>query len=82
MGRLDPQDGLLPIGMNRATDLWESDHPGSAADPEQIPAHAADGSIEVGEGTGVVFVLLPGRPDHTVVDRATGHLAEWCGESR
>ena len=47
------------------------------SDPELIPVpvHAADGSIEVTDATGIVFVLLPGldylppfllRPDHVM----------------
>jgi serine/threonine protein kinase/formylglycine-generating enzyme required for sulfatase activity len=58
--------GLVPIGMNPVTKLWEFYELRSAwdgaGDPGsiEIPAHRADGSIEVGEHTGIVFVLLPG----------------------
>ncbi len=65
---LEPQRGLVPIGMNPVTRLWEFYHLRSAWDPERgidpaelaIPRHAADGGIDVEEDTGIVFVLIPG----------------------
>jgi formylglycine-generating enzyme required for sulfatase activity len=66
---LRPQTGLVPIGRNPATGLWEFYHLRSAWDPQtgidgaralEVPAHDRDGRIAVGEGTGIVFVLLPG----------------------
>ncbi|MFY9342885.1 MAG: SUMF1/EgtB/PvdO family nonheme iron enzyme [Planctomycetota bacterium] len=58
--------GLVPIGMNPATKLWEFYELRSAwdgkADPRTltIPVHEADGTIRVTGETGIVFVLLPG----------------------
>ncbi len=58
--------GLVPIGMNPVTKLWEFYDLRSAwdgvGDPAAlpIPRHASDGRIEIGEDTGIVFVLLPG----------------------
>ncbi|HEX5050199.1 MAG TPA: SUMF1/EgtB/PvdO family nonheme iron enzyme [Planctomycetota bacterium] len=58
--------GLVPIGMNPATKLWEFYELRSAwdgvVDPATIaiPSHGPDGSIAVDETTGIVFVLLPG----------------------
>lgn len=58
--------GLVPIGMNPATKLWEFYELRSAwngnSDPAAIaiPAHGADGSLAVTDATGIVFVLLPG----------------------
>lgn len=58
--------GLVPIGKNPRTGLWEFYDLRSAwdgvCDPStlQIPTHADDGSIQVGADTGVVFVLVPG----------------------
>ncbi len=63
---LKPQMGLVPIGMNPVTLLWEFYHLRSAwdgtSDPAQlaIPAHRGDGSITMTGDTGIVFVLLPG----------------------
>jgi formylglycine-generating enzyme required for sulfatase activity len=63
---LFPQTGLVPIGMNPVTKLWEFYHLRSAWDgvtePSEIevPKHQADGTIRVDDGTGIVFVLLPG----------------------
>ena len=63
---LIPQMGLVPLGMNPETKLWEFYHLRSAwdgtSDPTTIalPTHREDGSIEVTADTGIVFVLLPG----------------------
>jgi serine/threonine protein kinase/formylglycine-generating enzyme required for sulfatase activity len=63
---LRPQIGLVPIGENPVTGLWEFYELRSAWDGTTdaaaiaIPAHRADGSIEVTGETGIVFVLLPG----------------------
>ncbi|MCA8941780.1 MAG: SUMF1/EgtB/PvdO family nonheme iron enzyme [Planctomycetes bacterium] len=57
---LRPQPGLVPIGMNPVTRLWEFYDLRSAADPTVVPRHAADGTIEVTGETGIVFVLVPG----------------------
>lgn len=65
---LTQQTGLVPIGMNPETLLWEFYHLRSAFDPRlgddpreiEIPAHQPDGRIEVGPDTGIVFVLIPG----------------------
>jgi formylglycine-generating enzyme required for sulfatase activity len=65
---LKPQVGLVPIGMNPVTKLWEFYDLRTACDiragedPAKlgIPVHREDGSIEVKDGTGVVFVLIPG----------------------
>jgi hypothetical protein len=66
---LKPQQGLVPIGMNPVTKLWEFYHLRSAWDPRsgqdpaeiEIPEHDPEtGRIAVGEATGIVFVLIPG----------------------
>jgi formylglycine-generating enzyme required for sulfatase activity len=65
---LKPQIGLVPIGMNPVTKLWEFYDLRSACDVKagedpaklEIPTHREDGSIEMKDGTGVVFVLIPG----------------------
>ncbi|MGK0205208.1 MAG: sulfatase activating formylglycine-generating enzyme, partial [Planctomycetota bacterium] len=60
------QMGLVPLGMNPVTRLWEFYHLRSAwdgtSDPAEIalPTHREDGSIDVTGDTGIVFVLLPG----------------------
>ncbi|MBK8978192.1 MAG: protein kinase [Planctomycetes bacterium] len=66
---LKPQLGLVPIGMNPVTKLWEFYHLRSAWDPVsgrdpaelEIPRHdPKTGHITVTDDTGIVFVLLPG----------------------
>ncbi|MFN9331980.1 MAG: bifunctional serine/threonine-protein kinase/formylglycine-generating enzyme family protein [Planctomycetota bacterium] len=65
---LRPQPGLVPIGKNPATGLWEFYDLRSAvdrADPEvarqlAIPRHRPDGGLDLGPDAGIVFVLVPG----------------------
>ncbi|MEM9802590.1 MAG: SUMF1/EgtB/PvdO family nonheme iron enzyme, partial [Planctomycetota bacterium] len=65
---LEPQWGLVPLGMNPATGLWEFYHLRSAHDPASdrdprtlpIPERNADGAFDITEATGVIFILLPG----------------------
>jgi formylglycine-generating enzyme required for sulfatase activity len=63
---LEPQLGLVPIGMNPVTRLWEFYDLRSAwdgvSDPAtiEIPQHDESGWIDVTESTGIVFVLVPG----------------------
>ena len=60
---------LVPIGENPATGLFEAYHLASAWDQKcdplslEIPTHAKDGSLawQSTPGSGVVFVLVPGR---------------------
>jgi formylglycine-generating enzyme required for sulfatase activity len=58
--------GLVPIGMNPKTKLWEFYDLRSAWNGKQptseieIPRHKENGSIEVQDSTGIVLVLLPG----------------------
>lgn len=63
---LEPQIGLVPIGMNPATHLWEFYHLRSAG-PDPIKAripnvsdYDSKGRLRVGKETGIVFVLVPG----------------------
>jgi formylglycine-generating enzyme required for sulfatase activity len=53
---LPPQLGLLPIGRDRESGLWEFAHLQSGAPP----ARGDDGALELGDDTGIVLVLLPG----------------------
>jgi len=54
-----PQLGLLPIGPDPESGLWEFSHLASAEGFE--PAErGADGKIVLKEGTGIVLVLVPG----------------------
>jgi len=53
--RLVPQLGLLPLGRDPASELWEFAHLQSGA----APARRADGTLELREDTGLVLVLLP-----------------------
>ncbi|MCA8964280.1 MAG: SUMF1/EgtB/PvdO family nonheme iron enzyme, partial [Planctomycetes bacterium] len=64
---LQPQMGLIPLGMNPTTKLWEFYHLRSAWDPAE---HADPADVEIPQyrgkaqfdmnGRGLVFVLLPG----------------------
>ena len=54
--RINPQLGLLPIGRDPDSDLWEFAHL-QTGEPAQ---RGADGKLNLEEDTGLVFVLLPG----------------------
>ncbi|MEZ4295653.1 MAG: formylglycine-generating enzyme family protein [Polyangiaceae bacterium] len=54
--RLTPQLGLLPLGRDPRSGLWEFAHLASG----EVPARDADGKLTLQEATGVVLVLLPG----------------------
>lgn len=86
---LRPQPGLVPIGMNPDTGLWEFYHLRSAWDPDsptppdqlRIPSHQA-GSDEVTKAPGIIFVLIPGgrfvmgrgAEDSMVISKLDGSL--------
>ncbi len=58
--------GLVPIGENPVTNLWEFYDLRSAWDGEsnpaaiEVPKHEPDGTIKMTGATGIVFALLPG----------------------
>ena len=64
---LKPQMGLIPIGMNPQSKLWEFYHLRSAWDPDkqpdpaaiEIPTYGENGKLDM-DGRGIVFVLIPG----------------------
>jgi len=53
---LGPQMGLIPLGADPYSGLWEFWHVQSGAEPQR----GADGGVVMEEHTGLVFVLLPG----------------------
>ncbi|MFT5152128.1 MAG: serine/threonine protein kinase, partial [Planctomycetota bacterium] len=53
---LTPQMGLVPIGADADSGLWEFWHVQTGTEP----ARGGDGKLEMEDGTGLVFVLLPG----------------------
>jgi formylglycine-generating enzyme required for sulfatase activity/tRNA A-37 threonylcarbamoyl transferase component Bud32 len=55
---LAPQRGLLPLGPDPVTGLWEFWQPQTGARPER----GADGRFVITSETALVFVLLPGGP--------------------
>jgi len=72
--RLTPQLGLLPLGENPATGLWEFVHLQTGTEPALAPdgrvLRDAEGRLTLSPETGMVFVLLPGGhvPKSTVGD--------------
>ncbi len=52
---IDPQLGLVPIGRDRASGLWEFAHLASGSPPERGP----DGALVLKPDNSLVFVLLP-----------------------
>ncbi|MCE9592597.1 MAG: SUMF1/EgtB/PvdO family nonheme iron enzyme [Planctomycetes bacterium] len=53
---LSPQLGLVPIGRDPASGLWEFSH----VETGEIAARGADGKLVMSEHMGLVFVLVPG----------------------
>ena len=54
--RIKPQEGLVPLGRDPQSGLWEFWHVQSGAKPEV----AEDGQLRLTEPSGLIFVLLPG----------------------
>ena len=54
---LSPQVGLIPIGRDPDSGLWEF---GLWKQTGEIPTRAADGSLTLEDHSGLVFVLIPG----------------------
>jgi serine/threonine protein kinase/formylglycine-generating enzyme required for sulfatase activity len=58
-----PQLGLIPIGKDPASGLWEFLHLQTAApNGDPIPRRGPNGRFVVTEAMGMVFILLPGGP--------------------
>jgi formylglycine-generating enzyme required for sulfatase activity len=53
---LSPQVGLVPIGRDPRSGLWEFAHVLSG----EVPTRAADGSLRIDERSAIVLVLIPG----------------------
>jgi formylglycine-generating enzyme required for sulfatase activity len=54
--QLAPQVGLVPLGMDPVSRLWEFAH----LQTGDAPQRGADGKLILTEATGLVFVLVPG----------------------
>lgn len=54
--RIEPQMGLLPLGMDPHSKLWEFAHLPTG----EPPIRSANGELLLNEETGLVFVLIPG----------------------
>lgn len=59
--KIAPQLGLIPIGKDPQSGLWEFADLATTADgADPIPSRNASGRLEIKETTGLVFVLIPG----------------------
>jgi formylglycine-generating enzyme required for sulfatase activity len=59
--RITPQLGLIPIGRDPSSGLWEFAHlQTTATGTDPIPKRRADGRLAVTDSMGLVLVLLPG----------------------
>lgn len=58
--RIEPQLGLVPLGMDPKTGLWEFAHLPSGS----VPSREPDGRLAFTAASGVVLVLLPGGTFH------------------
>jgi len=56
-----PQVGLVPLGQDPRSGLWEFWHVGSGERPDvRLRDDGGYDGVTIGEGSGMVFVLLPG----------------------
>jgi len=72
---LTPQVGLVPIGRDPESKLWEFVHLASGTPGKEIPQRdPATGRVVPTGDMGIVFVLLPGGtlPDYEVAEDAAG----------
>src|SRR5262249_49687253 len=71
---LTPQVGLVPLGKDPRSGLWEF----ADLQTGTPPARGQDGALEIGEDSAVVLVLLRGarfsRGARAAAPRARGHL--------
>ncbi len=56
---LSPQAGLIPLGRDPRSGLYEFFHPGSAGGDRSLPAPDTNGNLRIDGESGVVFVLIP-----------------------
>ena len=63
-GRFTPQPGLLPLGVNPRSGLWEFVHLETGAEPacgaDGRVVRDAEGRLSLSAETGLVFILVPG----------------------
>ncbi len=72
-----PQLGLVPIGKDAHSDLWEfADLATTAEGVDPVPTRRPDGLIEPEDTTGVIFVLVPGGTFRMGARRPTPEEAE------
>ena len=78
--RLTPQAGLLPLGANPVTGLWEFVHLQTGAEPQLgldgRVLRDAEGRLSLTPETGMVLVLLPGGRV-PVADSKSQYQADW-----
>jgi formylglycine-generating enzyme required for sulfatase activity len=67
--KVTPQIGLVPIGPDPDSTLWEFGHPASG----QVPQRGDDGRFPVTDGMSIVLVLLPGGPFTLGAQRSAEH---------
>jgi serine/threonine protein kinase/formylglycine-generating enzyme required for sulfatase activity len=80
---LPPQIGLVPLGPDEGSGLWEFWHPSTG----ERPWRGEDGTLGIGEDTGLVFVLIPAgsfemgaRPPRAGEGSGTPNTDRWAME--
>ncbi|MEZ5966464.1 MAG: bifunctional serine/threonine-protein kinase/formylglycine-generating enzyme family protein [Planctomycetota bacterium] len=73
---LPPQLGLVPLGVDPHSELWEFYHPDSGAPDAPLPERDAGGHVPMTEASGLVFVLVPPGTFTMGADRA--HDGDAC----
>jgi len=70
--RIEPQLGLVPLGRDPESGLWEFAHMQTG----EIKARNPDGSLPFTEDSGVVFILIPGGRYRMGAQQATEEMPE------
>jgi formylglycine-generating enzyme required for sulfatase activity len=75
---LTPQLGLVPLGPDPDSELWEFAHVQTGAPAERGP----DGKLVLQEATGLVFVLLPGGTFRMGAQKSDSNAANYDPQGR
>jgi formylglycine-generating enzyme required for sulfatase activity len=71
---LEPQIGLVPLGQDAHSGLWEFWHVLSGERPQRGP----DGRWAIGPGTGIVLILVPGGAFHVGSQQRDPEQPNYC----
>ena len=77
-----PQIGLIPIGRNGDSGLWEFSHLQTGVPPEPSPDPQGDNRWRLTADTGLIFVLIPGGTFWMGVQGESPQEPNYCPDPR